>query len=69
MKKEDYKNEQGACPKCGGFNLDYQAVRVENEMCYYPYKCEDCGQEGEEWYSMDFAGHNVYDEHGECIEL
>ena len=69
MNKEDYKNEQGKCPKCGGFNLDYQVIQYTDSMCYYPYKCEDCGQEGEEWYSMEFAGHNVYDESGECIEL
>lgn len=69
MNKEDYHNEQGKCPKCGGLNLDYQAIKYTDSMCYYPYKCEDCGQEGEEWYSMEFAGHNIYDENGECVEL
>lgn len=48
MSKEDYMNRQGECPKCGGMNLDYQAIKYADEMCYYPYKCEDCGQEGEE---------------------
>ena len=55
MNKEDYKNEQGVCPKCGGFNLDYQPMKYEDSMCYYPYKCEDCGQVGEEWYRLEFA--------------
>lgn len=26
-------------------------------------------QEGEEWYRLDFQGHNIYDEDGEMIEL
>ena len=70
MSKEDYKNEQGFCPKCGSYNLDYHAMEFEDDgMCYYPYKCKDCGQEGEEWYKLDFQGHNVYDENGELIEL
>ena len=69
MNKEDYKNEQGVCPKCGGMNLDYQPMKYEDSMCYYPYKCEDCGQVGEEWYRLEFAGHNVITEDGDIIEL
>lgn len=69
MNKEDYKNEQGCCPKCGGFNLDYQPMKYEDSMCYYTYKCEDCGQVGEEWYRLEFAGHNVITEDGDVIEL
>lgn len=64
-----YTNEEGHCPKCGEANLDYGSLELEGNMCYYPYKCDSCGQEGEEWYSMSFAGHNVYDENGELIEL
>lgn len=68
--KEEYKsNEQGKCPKCNGMNLDYQPVDFEDNMLYFRWKCEDCGQEGEEWYRMDFQGHNVYDEEGNIIEL
>lgn len=69
MDKEDYTNRQGECPKCHGYNLDYKAVRYEGSMCYYPYECEDCGQEGQEWYSMEFSGHNVYNEDGDLIGL
>ena len=54
-----YTNEQGFCPKCGGDNLNYDAMELEGDMMYYPYICEDCGQQGEEWYSKKFAGHNV----------
>ena len=64
-----YSNKQGVCPKCGESNLEYESIRLEGEMAYFPYKCNNCGQEGEEWYSMEFAGHNVYDEEGNLIEL
>lgn len=66
---KDYINKQGVCPKCGEHQLDYDTIRYIDEMCYYPYKCGMCGQEGEEWYRLEFQGHNVYDEKGEMIEL
>lgn len=69
MRKEDYKNEQGKCPRCSKHQLRYDAIRYIDDMCWYPYKCENCGLEGEEWYRMSFAGHNIYDEKGEMIEL
>lgn len=69
MDKREYKNEQGHCPKCGGYNLDYQTIQYADGMCYYPYKCEGCGQEGEEWYHMEFNGHNVITKEGDLIEL
>ena len=70
MDKDNYTNKQGICPKCGGYNLDYQAIQYEDDgMCYYPYKCEDCKQQGEEWYRLEFQGHNIYTEDGDVIEL
>ena len=69
MEKDNYTNEQGICPKCGEISLDYQAIKYTDEMCYYPYKCEKCGQQGEEWYRMEFNGHNVITEDGDVIEL
>lgn len=70
MNTTDFKNEQGYCPKCHSYNLKYGAMEVEDDMmCYYPYTCEECGLQGEEWYRMDFQGHNVYDEEGNIIEL
>lgn len=69
MDKGDYINRQGICPKCGEISLDYDTIRYTDEMCYYPYKCEKCGQEGEEWYHLEFQGHNIYTEDGDMIEL
>lgn len=69
MNKEDYKNEQGICPKCGGDRLNYQPIRCTDDMCFYAYKCKKCGQCGEEWYRLEFVGHNVITEDGDVIEL
>lgn len=66
---EKYKNEQGVCPKCGETELEYEAIRLENDMCYFLYTCKKCGQEGEEWYSLKFQGHNIITKAGEIIEL
>ena len=69
MKKEDYINKSGYCPKCQSMNLDYQPIEFCDDAGYYPYECRDCGLRGEEWYSLSFIGHNVYTENGDVIEL
>lgn len=63
-------NSQGVCPICGSEGtLDYGAVEFEGDMCYFPWKCIECEHEGEEWYVMEFNGHNVLDEDGNNIEI
>ena len=62
-------NNEGHCPFCGENNLECEAVGFEGEMCYFPWKCLTCKHEGEEWYSLEFIGHNVIDENGNNIEL
>lgn len=62
-------NDRGCCPFCGEDNLEYGAVRFEGEMCYFPWECLTCKHNGEEWYSLEFVGHNVIDEDGNNIEL
>lgn len=62
-------NERNKCPKCGSEDLDYETIRLEGEQCYFPYKCNNCGLRGEEWYSLEFCGHNIYNENNELIEL
>lgn len=69
MNTKDFIDEQGKCPKCKGLNLDYQPADFTDSMVYFRWTCEDCGQEGEEWYDMSFAGHNIITEDGEEIEL
>lgn len=57
-------NEMGHCPYCYSNYLDYGSVEFEDNMCYFPWQCYGCGRTGEEWYSMEFAGHNVNTEDG-----
>lgn len=69
MKKEELTNKQGVCPRCGEIIDNYGAIEFEGDMCYFPWHCNKCGLEGEEWYSLEFTGHNIFDENGEEIEL
>lgn len=62
-------NTVNVCPFCNGENLEYGCIQLEGEMMYYPWKCEDCSHEGEEWYDVIFAGHNVIDEDGVSVEI
>lgn len=66
---EEYANRQGECPKCHSTRLDYGAIRHFDDASYFPYKCKDCGQEGEEWYDLQFIGHNIYTKDGDVVEL
>lgn len=63
------KNEEGTCPFCGSSDLHYNGLEIEPPMCYYPWTCNNCHKQGEEWHKMEFVGHNVYDSTGELIEL
>lgn len=64
-----YTNKCGVCPKCKKEDLEYGSIELEDNMCYFPYECKSCGLKGKEWYSMEFAGHSIYNENGDCIEL
>lgn len=62
-------NEMGSCPICNGCDLDYGCADFVDDMVYYTWTCVDCRAEGEEWYKLDFAGHNVIMENGDCVEI
>lgn len=62
-------NIQGQCPHCTSDNLNYDSIQVEKDVCYYPFTCEECGQEGSEWYEMSFIGHNIIDKDGNENEV
>ena len=34
--------EEGKCPKCGHYNLEYEALEIEGNSVYYPWTCPDC---------------------------
>ena len=65
LKESQFKsNTQGKCPVCNGEDLDYDAIQMEGDMAYFPWICKKCKAQGEEWYSMEFSGHNVNTEEG-----
>lgn len=48
-------NKRGVCLHCGSEDIDYDAIEFEGDYAYYPYKCNKCGFEGEEWYKLEFV--------------
>lgn len=62
-------NQAGVCPICGNGYLNYGSIELEGEMAYFPWTCKICKYQGEEWYSMNFNGHNVIGNDNNCIEI
>lgn len=60
--KKKYIDEQGVCPFCHKTDLFYGTVEFEDDMLKFPWKCNKCGKTGEEWYTLKFAGHDVFTE-------
>jgi len=46
--------KRGSCANCGSDNINYHTSKLEGECIFYPYDCEDCGLNGEEWYSLEY---------------
>ena len=61
-------NCTGSCPLCNSDSIDYGVVVFTDGQCYFPWTCTQCGQTGEEWYNMEFIGHNI-DFDGESLEI
>lgn len=47
--------EEGKCPKCGHYNLNYEELKIQDNSVYYPWECPDCGASGKEWYELNFS--------------
>lgn len=60
--KKKYIDEQGVCPFCYKVALEYGVAEFEDDMLMFPWKCSHCNKEGEEWYDLKFAGHDVFAE-------
>jgi len=56
-KQREIQISQGICPKCGSDNLEYGPVEPEDESIYYPYTCQNCDFDGNEYYDVNFTGH------------
>ena len=57
--------EEGKCPKCGHYNLDYEPLEIYGQSVYYPWTCPDCHASGKEWYSLTFDEQELIEEGGE----
>lgn len=42
------------CPCCKTRNLDYWALELENESCFFPRTCGTCWAEWLEWYMLEY---------------
>lgn len=63
-------NKSGICPICNSEYLTYSKPEFcDSETIYYPYVCENCKTNGEEYYKIEFIGHNVIDEQGSSVEI
>lgn len=47
-------SDEGVCPMCGSFKLNYGSAELHDNQVCYPYLCGSCGREGKEWYSMRY---------------
>lgn len=54
---EDGSGEAGICPVCESETLAYGEMRTDATGNIYPWKCNNCGAEGEETYEVTFTGH------------
>ena len=43
---------KGKCVNCLSDNINYDSFQYEGDYGYYPYKCDDCGNEGEEYFNL-----------------
>jgi len=58
--KVELDGERGCCPYCGSEDIDYDALELEGESLYFPATCNECGNEFNEWYELEFSGHWGY---------
>lgn len=50
------------CPHCNKECLDYGEIQLENDWCYFPRTCSNCGTEWLERYVMDYERQEVIKE-------
>lgn len=55
MYKEKENINEGTCVNCGSDNIDYDTFEYNGDCGYYSTMCNDCGQEGKEYYNIVYA--------------
>jgi len=59
---QDAHEGQGECPLCGGCELVYEdGLELNDNDCFYRFKCPDCGTTGKEWYHLEWIESEVVD--------
>ena len=53
---KESKNE-GTCVNCKSDNINYDTFEYNGSYGYFPTICDDCGQEGREYYNIVFDVH------------
>lgn len=53
--------EEGKCPRCGKYDLNYEALEMGDNAVYYPWTCTNCGASGKEWYELTFCEQEIID--------
>ena len=51
----DENNKQGSCPKCGSFLIEYGVLESTDSGIMYPGRCDDCGCDFEEHYTIEYS--------------
>ena len=46
--------ETEECPICNSNDIDYGVCVPKGEQLFYPWKCNECGASGKEWYLVEF---------------
>lgn len=59
MKVKIISNQLGVCPYCNSQDLKYDTIEFEDGHVYYPCTCRNCKRYFQEWYYLDFVGHNI----------
>lgn len=44
------------CPVCGSSRINYDSMKITDEVVSYPAQCEDCGATYYEDYVLNFCG-------------
>jgi len=50
----------GECPVCGSAKLNYYAMEVHDDQLEYAFTCINCGQQGSEWFTLNYVETIVY---------
>lgn len=45
----------GECPVCGSSDLEFDVATIEDGGVCYPFTCNSCGKDSEEWYDLNYS--------------